>query len=208
MGDAMTEAEWLACTDPKRMLEFMRGKASDRKLRLFACAYCRSVWQFMAEGSRRAVLLGEQMADGPVEESHRSAVVRAAIESVCRFEKAQGDFFMAADMAYRVPCNSGWYAVEWTIGNWSPPLASAVPIIRDIFGNPFRLVALDPGWRTPKVMAVAQATYDERAFDRLTVLADALDEAGCDNADILAHCRGPGPHVRGCWALDLILERQ
>jgi hypothetical protein len=55
---------------------------------------------------------------------------------------------------------------------------------------------------------LAQAIYDDRAFDRLPILADALEEAGCDTADILAHCRGPGPHVRGCWVVDLILGKQ
>ena len=110
----MTEAEWVASTDPEAMLLFLRGKVSDLKLRLAACAYCRSVWRFMGKASRKAVLLGERMADEPVDEGHRVAVVRAAIEAVCRFEEAVGDCFMAADMAYRAPWNDGWYAAEWT----------------------------------------------------------------------------------------------
>ena len=88
-------------------------------------------------------------------------------------------------------------------------------ILRCIFVNPFRPVSLDPAWRTPTVTALATATYEERILpagtldpDRLAVLADALEEAGCDNADILAHLRGPGPHVRGCWVLDLLLEKE
>ncbi len=133
----MTEEEWLGCNDEMTMLRFLGGNASDRKLRLTACAYCRWFWQFMGKASRKAILLGEQLADGPVNQSQRNAVVRAAIEAVCRFNDAGNDFFMAADMAYRVPYLDGRYAVEWTIGNsWSPPLASAVPIVRDIFGNP------------------------------------------------------------------------
>ena len=58
------------------------------------------------------------------------------------------------------------------------------------------------------VVKIAQGIYDERAFDRLPILADALEDAGCDNADILAHLRSPGPHVRGCWAVDLILGKK
>jgi hypothetical protein len=72
-------------------------------------------------------------------------------------------------------------------------------LLRDLFGNPFRPVACDPAWRTPSVRRLAEVIYEEGAFDRLPILADALEEAGCDNADILSHLRGPGPHVRGCW---------
>src|SRR5205085_12433942 len=78
-------------------------------------------------------------------------------------------------------------------------------LLRDIVGNPFRPVALDPAWRTAAVVGLAEAIYAGRAFDRLPILADALEDAGCDNPDVLAHCRGPGPHVRGCWVVDLIL---
>jgi hypothetical protein len=149
----------------------------------------------MAKASRKAILLGEQMADGPVDEGHRAAVVRAAIDAVCRFEEGGGDFFMAADMAYRIPHKTGWYAVDWTIDNW-PSLTSGVPIVRDIFGNPFRPPTPIPqavlDWNDGTVVKLAQAIYDERPFDRLPILADALEEAGCTNADILNHCRQPG----------------
>jgi hypothetical protein len=206
----MTEAEWLTCADPHSMLRLLHDKASDRKLRLTACAYCRSVLRLLGKASRKAVLLGEQMADEPVSESHREAVVRAAIDAVCRFEEAGGDFFMAADMAYRVPHATGWYAVEWTIGNW-PPLASGISIVRDIFGNPFRssppLSRSVLTWNDGVVRRITQGIYDDRAFDRLPILADALEESGCDNTDILNHCRQPGEHVRGCWIVDLCLGK-
>ena len=84
-------------------------------------------------------------------------------------------------------------------------------LLKDIFGNPFRLVALDPAWlawNDGTVPNMAQAIYDEWAFDRLPLLADALEDAGCAEAEILGHCRGPGPHVRGCWAVDLLLGKQ
>jgi hypothetical protein len=87
-------------------------------------------------------------------------------------------------------------------------------LLRCIFGNPFRPVALDPVLITPTVTNLAAAAYEERALPSgqldstcLAVLADALEEAGCDNADILTHLRGPGPHVRGCWAVDLCLKK-
>ncbi len=78
-------------------------------------------------------------------------------------------------------------------------------LLRDIFGNPFRPVTLDPSWLTSTVTALAEGIYANRTFDRLPILADALMDAGCDNADILAHCRSEGPHVRGWWPVDLLL---
>jgi hypothetical protein len=87
--------------------------------------------------------------------------------------------------------------------------ARQATILRDIFSNPFRSVAFDPMWRTADVMLLANGIYEERAFDRMPILADALQDAGCDNADILGHCRDANaPHVRGCWALDLVLGKE
>ena len=80
-------------------------------------------------------------------------------------------------------------------------------VLRCIFGNPFRPATLDRAWRTPTAVALARGIYDDRAFDRLPILADALQDAGCDNEEVLNHCRGPGPHVRGCWVVDLILGK-
>jgi hypothetical protein len=74
-------------------------------------------------------------------------------------------------------------------------------------GNPFHPIALDPMWLMPSVKHLAEAIYEDRAFDRLPILADALEDAGCTNADILNHCRQPGEHVRGCWVVDLLLDK-
>jgi hypothetical protein len=83
--------------------------------------------------------------------------------------------------------------------------------LEELFGNPFRPVSLAPAWLTPTVLKLAQAAYDNRLLPSgqldntgLAILADALEEAGCDNQDILSHLRGPGPLVRGCWAVDLV----
>src|SRR6185369_15625565 len=85
--------------------------------------------------------------------------------------------------------------------------ASQATLLKDIFGNPFRPVAVDPAWLTSTVVALAEGIYADRAFDRMPSLADALEDAGCDNADILNHCRQPGEHVRGCWVVDLVLGK-
>jgi hypothetical protein len=78
-------------------------------------------------------------------------------------------------------------------------------VVREVFGNPFRPVAIDPTWQTPDVVALAGRIYHDRRFDRMPELADTLEDAGCTDADLLGHPRGPGPHARGCWALDLLL---
>jgi len=88
-------------------------------------------------------------------------------------------------------------------------------LVRCLFGNPLMPVSLDPASRTPAVVSLAQAAYDERILPagtldpaRLAVLADALEDAGCSDADLLSHLRGSGPHVRGCWVVDLLLEKE
>jgi hypothetical protein len=80
-------------------------------------------------------------------------------------------------------------------------------VLRDVFGNPFRPVTVESGWLTPTVIALAQAIYQERQFGDLPRLADAMEVMGCRDADILAHCRQVGEHVRGCWAVDLLLGK-
>jgi hypothetical protein len=83
--------------------------------------------------------------------------------------------------------------------------AAQTALLRDVFGNPFHPAAFDPAWRTADAVGLARGVYDDRAFDRLPLLADALMDAGCDDGAILEHCRSAGPHVRGCWVVDLVL---
>ncbi|WP_227254551.1 hypothetical protein [Frigoriglobus tundricola] len=80
--------------------------------------------------------------------------------------------------------------------------------LRDIFGNPFRPFAADPSWLAPSVTALVRQMYESWDFTAIPVLADALEDAGCGNDDILNHCRGPGPHVRGCWVVDALLNKE
>jgi hypothetical protein len=90
-------------------------------------------------------------------------------------------------------------------------LVKQADLLRDIFGNPFRPVSIDPAWLTwnnATVVKLAEVIYAERRFADLPILADALEEAGCDNADILSHCREASEHVRGCWVVDLLLGKK
>jgi hypothetical protein len=100
-----------------------------------------------------------------------------------------------------------WYEPEFDPAN-KAALAVERGYLRDIFGNPFRPVTFLPEWRTSTVVALATGIYAERAFDRMPILADALQDAGCDNEDILNHCRSEGVHVRGCWVVDLVLAKE
>jgi hypothetical protein len=85
--------------------------------------------------------------------------------------------------------------------------AATCRLARDIFGNPFRPVRVERRRLGAAAVALAREIYQEHAFDRLAILADALEEAGCDQASLLQWCRGPGPHVRGCWVVDLLLGK-
>ncbi|HEY1187632.1 MAG TPA: hypothetical protein VGE74_08240 [Gemmata sp.] len=79
--------------------------------------------------------------------------------------------------------------------------------LRDVVGNPFRPVTFAPEWRTDTATAIARQMYESRDFSAMPILADALQDAGCDNDDVLNHCRGGGPHVRGCWVVDCVREK-
>jgi hypothetical protein len=115
---------------------------------------------------------------------------------------------MDFDMAKRV---SGW--IRRSAGRYGAAQQNEpehqCELIRDIFGNPYQAVpAFGSAWRTASVVALAQAIYDSRSFHRMPALADALREAGCTDAAILEHLPGPGPHVRGCWVVDLVLAKE
>jgi hypothetical protein len=95
--------------------------------------------------------------------------------------------------------------------SWLPLLQDTnrqADLLRDIFGNPFRLVAFDPAWRTHTTTGIAAKMYADRNFSAMPILADALEEAGCDSVDVFLHCREPGTHVRGCWVVDLVLDKK
>ena len=99
---------------------------------------------------------------------------------------------------------------DWDLGLFRVERRAQAELVHDIFGNPFRPATIDPkwlAWNDGTVPKLAQTIYDDRRFDLLPILADALEEAGCDDAGILAHCRGTGPHARGCWVVDLILGK-
>jgi hypothetical protein len=220
----MTEAEWLACADPTLMLAFLRDKAGDRKLRLFACACCRRIWHLLTdERSRRAVEAGEEVVDARTN-SDRHAL-RVARKDAMNAERdsdalpARAARSVVARSAYEASWRASRFAalaapnarrdIPLATPEVQAELAAQTSLLREIAGPlPFRPVTLNPAWLTPTVKQLAQAIYHEKAFERLPILADALEDSGCTNADILNHCRQPGEHVRGCWVVDLILGKE
>lgn len=250
----MTEAEWLECNDPTPMLEFLRGKATDRKLRLSACACCRRVWHLLLdERSRKAVEVAERCEDWSVVNMNRTTAWGAAVQAVNDLSERYGGqwggplyspsnpkyqkgwmqikaaesatltvsdpeqdenawdvAFSAAEqtaVAARLEREGSGSEPERTVRLWQAERQQQANILRCIFGIPFHPVTADPSWLTSTVLALANGIYDDRAFDRMPILADALEDAGCHDLDIRTHCRQPGPHALGCWVIDSILRR-
>jgi hypothetical protein len=234
-SDAMMEAEWLACTDPQEMLEFLGVKASDRKVRLFSVGCCRRVWHFIGEPDcRRAVELAEQFAEGNATAEDLVAACDEAyfagvsVRGTAYAEEAAYAAYQAAtakpDLSaiMRASANAAAYFAGFQknlavgppadVAEYQEVMQSEklvhVRLVHCIFGNPFRTVTNNPewlSWNDGTIPKLAHSIYEERAFERLPILADALEEAGCDDPEILAHCRQPGVHARGCWLVDFLM---
>jgi hypothetical protein len=213
----MTESEWLVGTHPLRMLRSVGHTLSDRKLRLFGCACCRHIWDSLEdERSRFAVEVSERYADGLADQDELEAAMRAAREADARgsgvakqgaLQAARAGLEAALSVTGSLRSEEMWPAAR--DARQQERIYQAA-LLRDIFGNPFRTMTVAPSWLSWNngcVVKVAQSIYDERHFANLPVLADALLDAGCDSEAILAHCCSPGPHVRGCRVVDLLLAK-
>ncbi len=220
----MKEQEWLACDDSTPMLEFIVGQASDRKLRLFACACTRAVRELLWVNfySKLALQRAEEYAEGkgtPEDLLAAQNDVRDRLELYGAEPIYDASFWACGPNIAEDLSECAFYAANTSMKLIQDEIeayrvrAEAVRqqshFLRDVLGPVlFRSILLDPRWRTSTVVGLAEAIYADRAFDRLPILADALQDAGCEDADILAHCRGDGPHVRGCWVVDLVLGKQ
>ncbi|MDB5312321.1 MAG: hypothetical protein JWO38_6523 [Gemmataceae bacterium] len=195
----MTEAEWLTCADPMPMLAFLEDRASDRKLRLFAVVCYRRIRRRLAR-ELDGMVVDIAARHGCARSSlFRFAVGAARLLSEDDQERYPAEGACPADLDIVTVARYAQFSGD--------DVGAQTAAIRDIFGNPFRPVTVNPSWRTPPVLALARHIYADRAFGRLPVLADALQDAGCSQPAVLAHCRGAGPHVRGCWAVDLMLGK-
>jgi hypothetical protein len=202
----------LADATSQRLVEvaelYAGGQSSSVELKRARRLAERSVFEAVTQARRQAARAAvASCLVSPREAAQRASSAILAVENDDTAGQAGSvSFWRTADGTYRStekerPFGIGalWETAErfWQIG-----------ALHEIFGNPFRPVSLDLcwlAWNGGTVAALAQAIYTDRAFDRMPILADALEDAGCSDADILAHCRQPGEHVRGCWVVDLLL---
>jgi hypothetical protein len=230
----MTEAEWVAETDPRPTLEVLRGKASDRKLRLFGVACCRRIYKSLSEErSQSLVLVAEQFADGLADADELRAAYEGALAANHDIYVNGGNQYASTavlglqqsidldcvttevfncvticDDRLGTVCHDEAQFQELCTQLETDEWRAQSKLMRDIFGNPFRAVAVDPAWLTSTVVALAEGIYQDRDFSAMPILADALQDAGCDNDEVLNHCRSDGPHFRGCWVVDLVLCKE
>lgn len=204
---AMTEAKWLRGSRPSDMIAFVieRG-ASERKLRLFAVACSRRSRHRYTnpeeqDEERQVCDLAERFADGLV-----TAKKLASVRS-CRHDE-NASWIVADSRADDAASAYG------QVDRKDCSQAEKAALLRDLFGDPFREGPFDPAWVTAEIASLAQAAYDERLTPegdldpvRLSILADALEDAGCSDEFALEHLRSPGPHVRGCWVIDTCLGK-
>jgi hypothetical protein len=217
----MTEREWNRAVYPVAGLYHFANHGplpSERKLRLLACACVRRAWHLLDDDrSRRAIESAELYADGQVTRRKLDGAGRAArrvggapgIAAASAAELNLHRLVSLHGQAQLIFVVTAAGEASRAVGTSTAKLrreqkAQAV-LLRDIFGNPFRPVTLSPAWRTDTAVALARTMYESRDFSPMPILADALQDAGCDSADVLDHCRGPGPHCRGCWVVDLVL---
>jgi hypothetical protein len=215
----VTEDEWANATCPYTMLKSLKGKLSERKLLLFT-AYCVVRHRLLPhdEHGERISQAGALFLDGSMsgEQFHDSIATSYGPEyppklSSSRAFNAHEQSRYLSEM-FRFHASHDRYTSEdphgldcYLIRDRERQRHSVV--LRELTGNPFRPFTVDPLWQTESVVALASGIYADRAFDRMPILADALEEAGCDDREVLNHCRGAVPHVRGCWVVDLVLGK-
>lgn len=229
----MNETEWLAIPDVRPLLAFLGDRASDRKLRLFGVICCQVLTEVLDDRGRTALTMAESFAEGLCGPEELEAARQTANLAFCEYDdstpRGENGFCGWESAAHAVENLCHFERLGEILGGacieaacvWADTqprivmramrrleLLKQSRVFRDIFGNPFRPVAFDPRWRTSDVVGLARAIYDDRAFERMPILADALMDAGCENEEIIGHCRGDAPHVRGCWVVDLVLGKE
>jgi hypothetical protein len=185
----MNATQWARSRSPEQMLAHLHSvNANERKVRLYICA----CWRV------------------------RAPLVRTTEEILAEIEAVETDRHRKLKQGYFPTYRDYWDAARstqqvherWGRSSESElcvPAAEQADLLRELFGNPFRPVAFDPAWRTDTAVTLARQMYDSRDFGAMPILADALQDAGCEDEAILLHCREPGAHVRGCWVCDLVL---
>jgi len=227
----ITEQEWLAATGVIGLDLWRSAKSQHRKWRLFAAACCRRAMSLVTDARLESVAGAiEQFADAEIGWEGMKRIRRTltairreiddqfgtkealydVVESLNRASSNKPVEVLGADQyagyAFAARARRSKRQDAWDDANKAEDRQQLI-LARDIFGNPFRPVDFSPAWRTEHTTGIAAKMYDERDFAAMPILADALEEAGCEHPDILTHCREPGVHVRGCWVVDLVLGK-
>jgi hypothetical protein len=204
--EPFTEQDWLTFDDPYPMLQFARQHASDRKLWLFCYASARRQLDPIVEALDQAERHVAEANDRPARDAFSATLGLKFIRQFLNGGSGE-------EWVYRGDLNP--YELKRAVvppGAWSQDAINAhLALLRDIVGNPFRKPKLPRAvlkWNDRTLPRLAQAIFDERRFADMPVLADALEEAGCADQNILSHCRGGSTHVRGCWVVDLLLQKK
>lgn len=224
----MTEAEWLACDEPGPMLRngvvptLTPSSPRSREFNLVCAACARMVWHLLPDGVKSAVEWLEATAGRGYEqepeawERHTRNIDDASNGPGSpegtgpdqMSDQVLGSYIVWAAWRRRVHVA---FIHLCRLAPTDPPddtPRQLANLLRDIFSNPFRPVAFDPRWRSESAVSLARMMYESRDFHVMHILADALQDAGCEDTDILSHCRSPGLHVRGCWVVDLVLSKE
>jgi hypothetical protein len=212
---ARTEAEWLGVNQLSALIHYVLKTDQRRRLRLLSCACLRqSGADLVCDAARLAIEASERYADRQLSREDLERVHGAARAALREpgWTPEGGELIRramwGADQRLKTALKQVVYAApSEKRGDRAQVELQRCALVRDIFGNPFRPVTFDPAWRTSTAVALARQMYDAREFSALPILADALQDAGCESAEVLDHCRGPGPHVRGCWVVDLVLGK-
>jgi hypothetical protein len=214
------------------MLDYLDGKTSDRKLRLFACACVRRYWSYLRyRAPREAVEVAERYAEGEASDreleqareraelsaqtapefeqpTYVAALATVAEEALEAARQARESIRRQAVLAAAFEVIPGEDETRANLEASRRECRAQCELLREVFGNPFRRVRFDPAWLSCSSGAggaILQAVWQEQRFEDLPYLADALTDAGCDEEALLRHLREPAGHVRGCWAIDLLM---
>jgi hypothetical protein len=209
----MTEATWNFCTQPLTMVIGIGRKIPGRKRwRMLAAAL-----RYVADTTGAQKGIGalteflEEFADEPKPQVTGRIVRKLTNLGFHRFHPLHRAGMTALEGRLTDTISElllALHVYQQRPNKWQAKIdVGLADVLREVVGNPFRPVSFPPNWRSETAVALATGIYAERAFDRLPILADALEDAGCDNADVLSHCRGPGPHARGCWVVDGVLGK-
>jgi hypothetical protein len=233
--EPMKQADWLTGSNPDTMVAFLADRASDRQWRLFTAGCLREVGHLLIEHrTRQAFLVLQAFADGQKTEEELAVANRTAAAAhghlfssgfprgnydrriLPRVEAAHQALVRATmpglnPRSQAVVVSSTLRFADYHDPAWRQRISKTqCDLLRDLFGNPFRPVRVPKRWlRTigQQAAEVARAIYDDRSFDELGILADALLDADCPRDELVRHCRENGPHGRGCWVVDALLGK-